>query len=119
MNHNACTELCDDTLHRRNCWTCSRIRESLGELAMAHEVVVVPREGQADRLPQGTQPPVLVDDGRVIQGSGNIFAYIDELQELKRVWLKYQSDVCYMDEDSAKVADPWMGPSRCTSISPL
>jgi glutathione S-transferase len=89
-------------LYIDHCWTCSRIRQSLGELAMAYEVVVVPREGQADHLPQGTQPPVLLDDGRIIQGSGNIFSYIDELQELKRVWLKYQSDVCYMDEDSCE-----------------
>lgn len=85
------------TLYIDNCWTCSRIRQSLGELAMAHEVVVVPREGRSDRLPQGTQPPVLVDEDRVVQGSGDIFSYIDELQEFKRDWLKYQSDVCYMD----------------------
>ncbi len=64
---------------------------------MAHEVVVVPREGWSDRLPQGTKPPVLVDEDKVVQGSGDIFSYIDELQELKQVWLKYQSDVCYMD----------------------
>lgn len=85
------------TLYIDDCRTCSRIRESLGDLAMAHEVVVVSRDGQSARLPQGTQPPVLVDDDRVIQGSGEIFSYIDELGELKRVWLKYQSDVCYLD----------------------
>jgi hypothetical protein len=39
----------------------------------------------------------LVDDGRVIQGAGAIFVYLEELEELKRVWLKYQSDVCYCD----------------------
>jgi len=33
----------------------------------------------------------------MVQGGPDIFSYIDELQELKRVWLKYQSDVCYMD----------------------
>lgn len=85
------------TLYIDNCRTCSRIRESLGELAMAHDVVVVPQEGRSDRLPQGTQPPVLVDEDKVVQGSGNIFSYIDELQQLKRDWLKYQSDVCYLD----------------------
>jgi len=85
------------TLYIDDCRTCSRIRRSLADLAMAHEVVVVPREGRSDRLPQGTQPPVLVDDDKVVQGSANIFGYIDELQELKQVWLKYQSDVCYAD----------------------
>jgi hypothetical protein len=58
---------------------------------------VVSQEGQSRRLPQGTQPPVLVDDDKVVQGSSDIFSYIDELQELKRVWLKYHSDVCYLD----------------------
>jgi glutathione S-transferase len=90
------------TLYIDNCWTCSRIRQSLGELAMAHEVVVVPPDGQSGRLPHATQPLVLVDEDKVVQGSGDIFAYIDELWELKRVWLKYQSDVCYMDEDSGE-----------------
>jgi len=85
------------TLYIDNCWTCSKVRESLGELAIACDVVVVPREGQTDRLPQGTLPPVLVDEDKVVQGSPNIFSYIDELQEFKREWLKYQSDVCYMD----------------------
>jgi len=67
---------------------------------MAHEVVVVMPDGPSGGLPQGTQPPVLVDGDKVVQGGSDIFAYLDELQELKRVWLKYQSDVCYMDEDS-------------------
>jgi glutathione S-transferase len=85
------------TLYIDNCRTCSRIRQSLDELAMAHDVVIVPSQGRSDRLPQGTQPPVLVDEDKVVQGSRDIFTYIDELQELKQVWLKYQSDVCYMD----------------------
>jgi glutathione S-transferase len=79
------------------CDTCTRVRESLDELALAYETVVVPAEGQSDRLPEGTQPPALVDDGRVIQGAADVFAYLEELEELKRVWLKYQSDVCYCD----------------------
>jgi glutathione S-transferase len=80
-----------------DCRACSQIRESLDETALAHETVVLPAAGSSDRLPEGTQPPVLVDDGRVIQGSGAIFDYIDELWELKGEWLKYQSDVCYCD----------------------
>ncbi len=80
-----------------HCSTCSQVRESLEETALAHKTVVLPTEGPSDRLPEGTQPPVLVDDDQVIQGSGAIFDYIDELREFKREWLKYQSDVCYGD----------------------
>ncbi len=80
-----------------NCNTCLQIRESLDQTAMAHETVVVPAEGVSDRLPEGKEPPVLVDEGRVMQGSQEIFAYIEELEVLRRDWLKYQSDVCYCD----------------------
>jgi glutathione S-transferase len=80
-----------------DCSTCTQVREALDELALAHETVVLPAGGKSDRLPEGTQPPALVDDGRVIQGAGAIFVYLEELEELKRVWLKYQSDVCYCD----------------------
>jgi len=80
-----------------NCHTCSQIRESLDETAIAHDTVVVPAEGSSGRVPEGKEPPVLVDDGRVMQGTHEIFAYIEELEVLKRDWLKYQSDVCHCD----------------------
>ena len=80
-----------------DCDTCTQVREALDELALAHETVILPAQGTSDRLPGGAEPPVLVDDGRVIQGAGHIFAYLEELEEFKSVWLKYQSDVCYCD----------------------
>jgi hypothetical protein len=48
-------------------------------------------------VPEGTEPPVLIDDEKVIQGSDDIFAYIDHLRAFKADWLKYQSDACYAD----------------------
>lgn len=80
-----------------DCRACSDICESLDDVAMAHKTVVVPAEGASDRLPEGTEAPVLVDDDKVIQGSADIFAYIDELRKLRADWLKYQSDTCYLD----------------------
>ena len=79
------------------CKTCSEIRESLEATALAHETVVVPEEGWSERVPPGTEPPVLVDEDKVVQGSNEIFAYIDQLKGFKADWLKYQSDVCYPD----------------------
>jgi glutaredoxin len=79
------------------CKTCSDLREALEATALAHETVVVPQEGWSDRVPQGTEPPVLIDDDKVIHGSNEIFAYIDQLKGFKADWLKYQSDVCYSD----------------------
>jgi len=80
-----------------DCRTCSLVRESLDEVAMAHETIVVPAHGVSDRLPQGTEAPVLVDDEKVVQGSADIFAYIDDLWRFRADWLKYQSDTCYLD----------------------
>jgi hypothetical protein len=80
-----------------DCKTCSDIRESLEATALAHETVVVPQQGWSEQVPQGREPPVLVDDEKVVQGSNEIFAYIDQLKGFKADWLKYQSDVCYPD----------------------
>ncbi|MCU0913335.1 MAG: glutathione S-transferase N-terminal domain-containing protein [Planctomycetes bacterium] len=80
-----------------NCRTCARIRDSLDETAVAHETVVVPVRGRSEQLPEGTDPPVLVDDGHVIQGSGGIFTYVEELRHLKNDWMKYQSDTYYCE----------------------
>lgn len=76
---------------------CSIVRDSLDETAVAHETVVVRAQGVPNRLPKGTETPVLVDDERVIQGGADILAYIDDLWKLRADWLKYQSDTCYLD----------------------
>ncbi len=81
----------------KDCRTCSMVRDSLDEVAIAYETVVVPAHEASDRLPEGTQAPVLVDDDKVIQGSADIFAYIEDLWRLRADWLKYQSDTCYFD----------------------
>lgn len=81
----------------KDCKTCSGLRASLEDTAMAHETVIVPAQERFDRLPEGTDPPVLVDDDRVIQGNREIRVYIEELRQLRDDWLKYQSDVCYCD----------------------
>ncbi|MGE5295446.1 MAG: glutathione S-transferase N-terminal domain-containing protein [Solirubrobacterales bacterium] len=81
----------------KDCRTCSLVQDSLDEVAIAHKTVVLPDHETSDRLPEGTQAPVLVDDDKVIQGSTDIFAYIDELWKLRADWLKYQSDTCYID----------------------
>jgi hypothetical protein len=73
------------------------VRDSLDEVAIAHETVVVSDHEASDRLPKGTQAPVLVDDEKVVQGTADILAYIDDLWRLRADWLKYQSDTCYID----------------------
>ncbi len=79
------------------CDICDDVREALDEVALAHDVVTIRRGERSDRLPPGAEPPVLIDGSIVVQGGPSIFAYIEELERLKREWLKYQSDVCYCE----------------------
>jgi hypothetical protein len=80
-----------------NCRTCAGLREALEATAIAHETVVVPPEEWSGRVPEGAEPPVLIDDEKVIQGNDDVLAYIEHLRAFKEDWLKYQSDVCYAD----------------------
>lgn len=81
----------------KDCRNCSMVQDSLDEVAVTYQTVLVPDHDVSDRLPEGTQVPVLVDDDKVIEGSTNIYAYIEDLWRLRADWLKYQSDTCYID----------------------
>jgi glutaredoxin len=87
------------TLYRtENCPSCTTLEETLDELVVQHEVVVVddPRD---ERLPNGRKPPVLVDDERVVEGSEAIQEYLEGVQDFKAQWDKFQSDACYCDDE--------------------
>jgi hypothetical protein len=44
--------------------------------------------------------PVLIDgDRRVIEGDEPILKHLEELEAVKALWDKYQTDACYCDED--------------------
>ena len=72
--------------------------DTLRELCLAHEVVLVPAEGpRREGLPEGTALPALVDEGRVYQEPEAIRARLEELREFRDVWYKYGGDSCYCD----------------------
>lgn len=76
------------------------VQEALQELCLAHEVVLVPASGpNRGSLPEGTRPPVLVDQGKVYQDRSAILAHLEELRALRELWYKYGSDACYCDEE--------------------
>ena len=84
----------------KDCPGCSAIQDALREMVLAHDVVLV--EKGTDRwlrLPEGTRPPVLVDDKETAQGSENIIRHLEKLKKLKALWEKFQSDACYCDEE--------------------
>jgi hypothetical protein len=50
-------------------------------------------------LPEGTRPPVLIDDGAVYQDRNAIYAHLEELKAIRELWYKYGSDACYCGEE--------------------
>lgn len=81
-----------------DCPRCSRIRDALEELAVAHEVEEVDgSEEVPEKLGEG-ELPVLVDEGEVFEGPGAVSDHLQQVEEFKQQWYKFQSDACYCDE---------------------
>jgi hypothetical protein len=81
------------------CKGCAAIQDALEDLSIAHETVVLK---SPDELPPELAGigslPILVDGQDVIDGSENIVAHLEELEQFKELWYKFQSDACYCDE---------------------
>lgn len=71
----------------------SRVRELFDELAVARREVY-----DKSPLPENATLPVVVDDGRRIEGLSAIEEYVDELSRYLGEWQKFQSDACYCNE---------------------
>ncbi len=84
----------------RKCESCAAIQDALEELCVAHETLLLeaPEDLPAE-LAETCRPPVLVDGRDVLCGSAEIVAHLEKLERFKELWYKYQSDVCYCDED--------------------
>ncbi len=80
----------------KNCRGCDSLEDAFRELCIAYKAVVEPAEKE---LPAGMKLPVVVDEGRVVAGSQAILAYLEEMTGYAELWRKFQSDVCYCDED--------------------
>lgn len=81
------------------CKGCAAIQEALDDLSIAHETVVLESpEDLPSELVRIGRPPILVDGRDVIEGSENIIAHLEELEQFKELWYKFQSDACYCDE---------------------
>ena len=86
----------------RKCNNCAAIQETLEELCLAHETVVLESpDDLPEELAETGRPPILVDGPDVICGSANIVAHLEKLERFKELWYKFQSDVCYCDEDES------------------
>lgn len=72
----------------------------LKELCMPFEVVTLEdRNALPKALPANTKLPLLVDEEKVFEGPSEIIDHLNDLEKFKSEWYKFQSDVCYCDEN--------------------
>ncbi len=81
-----------------NCPRCRRIQDALEDLNIVHEVILTARPESVADLPKGIKLPVLVDEGKLFEGSEAILKHLEELEEFKAEWYKFQSDSCYCND---------------------
>ena len=85
------------TLYRvSQCSACDEVQETLRELVVAHQVVDVAAERPA--VIAGKELPVIVDGDELVSGEAALANYLSELSRITEQWRKFQSDVCYIDE---------------------
>lgn len=84
---------------KEDCKNCREIEDKLKELVLAHQVIIVGSVKENDQLPDALSLPALLDDNRLISGSEAIREHLQKLEKFVGEWRKYQSDVCYVDEE--------------------
>lgn len=75
------------------------IQDTLQEMAIACRSVVVDDKTLLPGDLSDKKLPLLVDEGRIIQGSHDIFEHLSKLADFKKQWYKYQSDACYCQDE--------------------
>ncbi|MBD3425879.1 MAG: hypothetical protein GF409_01455 [Candidatus Omnitrophica bacterium] len=84
----------------RDCKWCQAVQDALEEMVLAHKVITLEKgEKLPESLPEGSKPPVLVDEKQVVKGSDNIRKHLEKLEKFKALWEKFQTDACYCDEE--------------------
>jgi hypothetical protein len=70
------------------------IEDRLRELVVAHKVVVVDAEAADADLP-------VIRDGDIIARGSDIPVFLDQLTRDMAEWSRFQSDVCYIEDDGS------------------
>ena len=85
------------TFYRKDdCPSCDAIQESIEDLCLKHQLIFVDKNGpQRKPVPDGTRPPVLVDDDQVFEGAEDIMNHMEQLGAFVEEWNRFQSDACY------------------------
>ena len=73
------------------------IRTAITETSLACQVL--DRQAAPAALADQPDRTILVDDGDVFCGAGEILPHLEELIALRDQWHKYGSDACYCDDE--------------------
>ena len=83
----------------RPCNECDVIQDALREFCFVYETIILESPDELpSELAKAGPPPILVDERDVFVGAENIISHLEELDQFKELWYKYQSDACYCDE---------------------
>lgn len=67
---------------------------------MAFKVIIVDNMDRVPKMvPADAHLPLLIDEEAVFEGPAEIVKHLNDLEEFKNQWYKFQSDVCYCDDD--------------------
>lgn len=83
-----------------DCPACAEIEAALKEMVLAYNVIAVADRAELTTVPPETPLPAIKDKGEIISGGEAIRAHLKMLAAFVNEWRKYQSDSCYVDEDS-------------------
>ncbi len=81
-----------------NCPACEEVREKIEEMVLAHDVVNIDEAGTESPL-RREELPLIEDEGKTYSGNEAIEQYFEDLEKYHEEWYKFQSDVCYVDDD--------------------
>lgn len=76
-----------------------QVDEALDDMVIAHQTVTVSSEDGLPDIAEGHTLPVLIDNGEVVSGEENLNGRLEELKRIMRLWDRFKSDACYIDED--------------------
>ena len=72
----------------------------LRELCMPFKVMIIEgRDAFPKILSAGAQLPLLIDEEKIFEWPADVINHLIELEKFKNEWYKFQSDVCYCDDD--------------------
>jgi glutaredoxin len=84
----------------RDCPGCSAIQETMEDLSLAHKVVMVKDRAELPvEISKDSRLSVMVDGNEIFQGHDRILHHLEQLENFKAEWDKFQSDACYCDDD--------------------